>query len=203
MHRVRRYIYMNKNTKLAAAVIALILITGIGWWAFGQSTPAVPTEEENTIEEIGGWKDYKNDELAISFKYPPDYHLEEKTINTAQRLHKQIILTESEPPRGEVAGEGPVSITIDIHQNNLDKQTALRWAQNTSASNFKLMVGDYATTTLYDREAVAYSWDGLYQGDTIAVATDRYVYAWSATYIGPEDEIRQNFVKVLATTQIK
>ncbi len=154
---------------------------------------------------------YTNEEFKLHFTYRDGkYYLEEKDATTPQRKHMTIVLTEDtaenfrvrsgqEPPR-----EGPLAITIDAYQNNLDKDSAQEWIKNSSNSNFKLSPDGKITSTKVDnRDAYAYLWSGLYNGDSIVVATDEWIYMFSVTYNDPNDEIRKDFRRLMDSVQLK
>jgi hypothetical protein len=91
------------------------------------------------ITKKDGVLKYSNDEYGISFVYPKGYVLEERNFpGSDMRKHHGIVLTLEKDLPPPVQGEGPVSINIDIYQNNLDSQTAEQWIRNSSDSNLKL-----------------------------------------------------------------
>jgi hypothetical protein len=105
------------------------------------------------------------------------------------------------PPQG---GEGPPAITIEIFQNNLDNQTTEGWIRNSSFSNYKLSSneGILASTTVDGEPALSYRWSGLYEGTTIAVAQQDWVYAFSVTYLEMGADIIQDFVQIMKTVKL-
>ena len=104
-----------KKIILLAGVLILI---AFGYLVFAPSESPVQTE---TVET------YSSEKYGIAFSYPQRYFLEEKELGNAERAHHAIILTEDTEENRDVregrapGREGPVSITIDFYQNNLDQ----------------------------------------------------------------------------------
>lgn len=150
-----------------------------------------------SLESAKNTKSYASSVYGLSFTYPDTYVLSETDApGSAQRHHHAIVLI----PKGALplpeAGEGPPSITIDIYQNNLDKQTTEGWIRNTSASNFKLGEGILTETTISGLPALSYRWSGLYEGTTIALARMNWVYVFTVTYLEIGAPIVQDFVAI-------
>jgi hypothetical protein len=178
--------------------ILVILIAIGGYWLLSRenvSTPSTPTPTTPA-----GLETYSSPEYGIEFRYPSSYQLEERDApGSAQRRHHIVTLLRKEdlpPPQG---GEGPPAITVEMFQNDLDDQTTEDWIRNSSSSNFKLSLGQLASTTVAGQSALSYTWDGLYRGETIAIARPAYVYALSVTYRELSDPIREDFADILRT----
>lgn len=146
---------------------------------------------------------------GLSFEYPSKYFLEQRKTGNGERDRYSIILTEDTEANRQIREgqgpptEGPVSINIDIYQNNLDGLTAEQWIKNSSFSNFKLSPDEkISTTTVSGRPALAYRWSGLYEADNIVVATNDYIYSFVVTYIDPAEQIRKDFNTVLGSVNL-
>ncbi len=185
------------KTLITLAVTVLIILGGIGYYV--------------TEKGISGMKSYSSDTYGISFKYPSNYILKEGlTSGSAERYHYAISLFEDTEfnrkfveGKVETATEGPTAITFDIYQNNLDTMTLLGWMNSSSFSNFKLSDGTHTLVKVSGKEAVRYSWDGLYQGDTVAFISGDNLIAGSVTYITPEDVNRKDFEEILKSVKLK
>ncbi len=154
--------------------------------------------------ESGGqalFKTYENAEYGIAFEYPARYVLEEKEVGNAQQSHFAIILTEAAIST-TTASEGPTAITFDIYQNNIDNVSVQKWVTDNNTSNFNLALGPVATTTVVGKEALAYTWDGLYRGDSVVFAHNTNIVMSSVTYMTPEDQIRKDFSSVLQSLRL-
>jgi hypothetical protein len=166
----------------------------------------------------GGFKIYESEESArelktysskeLSFQYPAKYFLEEKIVNEAQRFHKRIILTEDTeenrlvregktPPR-----EGPVAITVDVFQNNLDKMTLMQFVTGTNDSNYKLGAGKVSTTTIGSLEGLEYFWSGLYEGRSFVLSSKDFIYHFAATFMNYNDAILHDFETIIGTVNL-
>ena len=145
--------------------------------------------------------EYSNSEYGISFKHSAAYAVEEKEVGNGERRHYAITLIDknwlANPPE---AGEGPPAISIDIHQNNLDKLSVENWVRSMSFSNFKLSPdGKISTVSVAGTQASYYHWDGLYQGESYALAHRENIVVFSTTYNAESDQIRKDFAQVLSS----
>jgi len=198
-----------KNVKNGNAVLSIIIIlallVGIAWYAYKQELEKIVESNPN---DMANWPSYQNESYGLSFKYPPHYFLEEKEVGNGERKHYAIILTEdTEENRlvreGKSPGrEGPIAITFDVYQNNLDKLSLIDWLTKTNASNFKLSDGTYATTTIASINGINYRWSGLYEADAVAFLHKENIIAATATYIAPEDSTLKDFEKILETIHL-
>lgn len=182
---------MKITTSLFIAAALALLAFFIYEWAVPVETADVPTSERR----------YEQSTIGLSFVYPNGYELQERrNPGSEMREHYTIELTNAPTVPN---GEAPPSITIDAYQNNLDAQTTEGWIRNASQSNFKLSSGVLATTTLDGAEALMYQYDGLYQGTTIVQARDAWVYAFTVTYLSPQDPIVEDFARLLQTVDVR
>lgn len=187
----------KNNTQTFSTILVLLLIIG-GAVYFFLSKGGLPTASGNI-------KTYISDTFGFSFSYPTKYFLEEKEVGNAERYHYAIILTEdTEENRlvreGKSPGrEGPVAITFDVYQNDLDALTLQQWVEGTNDSNYKLAKGPYATSTAGGETSIIYEWSGLYEGRTVVVTLGNVILAISVTYISPEDEILKDFFGIFET----
>lgn len=175
---------------LIIAILAVILVAG-AYFMLGGSGGAndAPVPMKN----------YFNEEYGFTFDYPEGYLLSERDLEgSAQRKRHVITLIREEDSPAPVDGEGPPAITIQITQNNLDKQTTRQWVEGSADSNFKLSPDQgTATVKVGGMDGLVYRWDGLYAGETTAVATSKWVYAFSVTFQNEDDDIVADYRKVI------
>lgn len=146
---------------------------------------------------------YDNATFGLSFTYSGTYELQERNESrTGERLHHSITLVRKSDLPLPKNGEGPTTITIDIHQNNVDHQSTELWIRNDSRSNFKLGDGELLQTTIGGQQALSYRWSGLYEGMTVAVARDTWIYAFSVTYMDINDPIVADFAALRNTVSL-
>lgn len=191
---------------LLGIVVIVILALGGYWLLSDQATVQTPPTATSTATSTSSaLKAYTSAEYGVEFRYPSSYELTERdTPGNAQRRHHVVTLIRAQdlpPPQG---GEGPPTITVEMFQNDLDDQTTEQWIRNSSSSNFKLSLDNrLSTTSIAGQSALSYTWDGLYRGDTIAIARPAYVYAFSVTYREPTDPIRSDFENLMRTVVFK
>lgn len=187
---------MNLRDAVVITVLATLCLGG--WYVAGRYTAPQQGGQGPAVLQK-----YVSAEYGISFSYPDTYVLTERDApGSALRKHHSIVLIRKEDLPLPENGEGPPAISIDIYQNNLDRQETEEWIKNTSASNFKLGTGDLASTTVSGLPALSYRWSGLYEGTTVALARPDWVYAFSVTYLEMGTPIVQDFVLIRDTIQI-
>lgn len=179
--------------------IGILLILLVGGLYFAWQRPA----PQNNGQNSAALEQYLSVKYGLSFSYPTSYVLSEMDApGSGMREHHAITLTRKEDLPLPVDGEGPPMITVDIYQNNLDKQTTEQWIRNTSASNFKLGEGRLASLTVSGLPALSYRWSGLYEGTTIVTAQPNWVYVFTVTYLEMGAPIVQDFVAIRDSVQI-
>lgn len=181
---------MNKNTIIALAIVAVAALGALAYFVTmsGEDAPrAVQT--------------FVSDEHGIGFEYPEGYALEERE----EEGRHVIVLADAEAlAEAPQNGEGPTSITIEIYDGALDGRTLERWIREAQVSNFQLSPDGVLTeTSLAGEPALAYGWDGLYRGNSIALSRGEDVYVLSVTYLETSDQIRADFAGVAATFMIR
>lgn len=186
---------MKKAPMLLLTILLVIAIPAIIIFLNSEES----TLPENDSQE--NWKTYSSARFGFDLKYPTYYILEEKEIGSGERYHYAIIIREDkEIP---INGEGPVAITIDVYQNNLDNQTLLNWITSNNNSNYKLSNGTHEATIIGGKEALQYNWSGLYEADTIVTRTKNDIIAFTVTYIDPEEKMRKDFSSIIPTVSFK
>lgn len=175
--------------KMIGFIIILIIVCGFF---------VIKNIKEVTVPNVDvGLKKYSSSDYGVSFFYPSEYILTELDVpGSEMRKHHIITLVNKKDLPAPDGGEGPTAISVDIYQNNLDKQTTEGWIRNSSISNFKLSGGNLASTTLGGMEALSYRWSGLYEGTTVVTSNPNWVYAFTVTYLEIGAPIIQDFVKL-------
>ncbi|MBP9757668.1 MAG: hypothetical protein KBD06_03655 [Candidatus Pacebacteria bacterium] len=187
------------------AFIAVLFVIAAAVFIMIRPASEKPTIGENIVE-TPKLNQFVNAKYGIEFSYPEGYVLTEHDVgNTAERDHHAIVIMRAEDATNlPEAGEGPTSITIDIYGNNIDKQTVERFIHNTSASNFKLSIDEkIATTTVAGEQALSYTWDGLYRGDSTVLAHKDNIFMFSVTYMDTAAIIRDDFAYMLSTVRFQ
>ncbi|MDP3958193.1 MAG: hypothetical protein Q8Q36_01870 [bacterium] len=177
------------------ALALLLLVAGGFYFLFKSGLVRAPEALLNS---------YRNEAYGIEFTYPDGYVLDEKEVGNGERRHYNISLFEDTPfvrdlLAGKVLGtEAPPSISVDFYQNDLDNQALWAWIRGTNFSNWKLSDERYASTTIDGTEAVTYTWDGLYRGESVVFLHGGNVVMLSVTYHTPEDKLRSDFEETVA-----
>lgn len=79
----------------------------------------------NTSKQESSLAIYANEQFGFEFAYPKNYFLEEKEVGNAQRQHYFVSLTLEDPKTLGEGRDGPMAITMDVFQNNLDKTSLI------------------------------------------------------------------------------
>lgn len=161
----------------------------------------IPRSESEQPPVVTG-NTYESEEHGIAFTYPDGFVLAETDAGNGEREHDTIVIVREEDATPVPDSEGPIAVTIDVYQNNLDNQTLLGWMTGSNQSNFKLGPGTYASSTVDGREAVTYRWSGLYEGETTAFLSDTDIVAVSVTSLTPEDETIDAYRMVLTSMRV-
>ncbi len=142
---------------------------------------------------------YVSSEYGITFDYPVGYELSERDLEgSAERKRHAITLVRSEDLPLPENGEGPPSIAIVFVQNNLDGLTTREWVEGSADSNFKQSPDQgTAEVKVGGRDGLVYRWDGLYHGETTAVASSKWIYAFSVSFEAEDDEIVSDYHTIL------
>lgn len=177
-------------------MIIAVCAAGLLLFALGKSWVSMknPIPEKST-------KTYESQIFGLKFSYPAYYFLEEKNIEAG---HTAIILTEdTEENRavreGEMPGrEGPTAITFDIYENP-SQLSPLEWVEESRASNFHISKGEYEEIYVAGKPSISYSFDGLYQADSVVLSHRGNILMLTAMYLEPSDQIRKDFYEIIKT----
>ena len=185
---------MNKPLRSIILIVLAIAVVGAGAYALYTKKALSPTGP--APEEALG-NQYMDMERGFSFQYPDFYELFEREAGNAEREHYAITLIRESDTVPVEGGEGPTAITIDIFQNDIDKQSIMDWMTGTNDSNYKLGDGAYVRTTVGDVDALVYTWSGLYEGKTTVFAHGDDIIAVSVTWLTPTDGMLADYQLLL------
>jgi hypothetical protein len=199
-------------------VILVIAAAGLTYYVATFDLPSLnttPTPTASPSTSGVASKTYTNAAYGISFAYPQDYFVIEKDLPTgqagvgnAQRKHFNIMVLEDNQTNRDLRDgklqntEAPPGITLDIYQNNLDKLPVLTWIKNNSNSNYKLSNEVITSSTVGGKEALGYTWDGLYRGDNVVFAHADNIVAITVTYNSSDERNKKEVVSLLASMQL-
>lgn len=142
---------------------------------------------------------YENTAQGIAFSYDSKYELQERTEGDVLTL---VLLERGYTP--PVNGEGPPTISIQIVPSDMAKLTLDEWLPGVAAKGISVRKDMLlATTTAAHREAYLFRTDGLYAGYATAIKAGARVYVFNATYISIEDEILNDYAKLLTTVEVQ
>jgi hypothetical protein len=178
---MKRTNYFN----IAIITFVIIAIAAIGYYGYEKSGKSHKT--------------YSNNTYGITFTYPSNYNLEENA--TVDEDPGTVIVLTDKKSVIPSDGEGPVAITIGMYPlvDSASSDSLLDWVKTSPHSNFSLSNKTSPdTTTIADQEAYLYTWDGLYNGTTVATLHNKNVIVFSVTYDGNSDmQIRQDFTDLV------
>lgn len=142
---------------------------------------------------------YTNAQYGVSFTYPKDYSLKERTT-TEGMPGTVVVITEKEMATLENT-EGPTAITIAMYDGKLVASSLPTWIKSSPYSNFSVArQKEPGITQIAGQDAYLYTWDGLYQGTTVATKHAGNILLFSVTYDGDTDmEKRNAFTEIVAS----
>jgi hypothetical protein len=150
-------------------------------------------------------KTYSNQNYGVTFQYPDSYQLAE--IKQTEGQTGTIVTLTDKGTKVPENGEGPTAITVSMYDGTSLQTSAqdplLSWIKNSPYSNFNLSrQTNPGTTTIASQNALLYTWDGLYQGTTLATTHRGNVILFSVTYDGEADlSKRQDFTDLISSVE--
>jgi len=186
---------MTKPLRTLIFIVLAIAVVGAGAFALTAKKVHSPiiTDEGLIFEKFF----YQNREHDFSFRYPLGFMLTEQERGDAHRGHYQITLVRDEDVNIPEGGEGPIAVTVDVYQNNIDKQPVMNWITTTNIANIKLGDGMLEKRTVGGEEAYTNTWSGLYEGKTTTFAHGDDIIAVTVTWMTPEDTTLAAYEMVL------
>lgn len=195
---------MEKSVLLRALpFVVFVLLVGAVVWQWSRERQATRESEQASASSSTVLEYYADSRFGFRVPYPASY--ERKVIddpNPKDVLHRSVVLTakaDTQPMRGDVPGEGPPSITIDVFVNALlGSSTVSDWVRGSPQSNFNISPDRVLAETVLDGlSAVRYRWSGLYEGESVAAALGQNVLIVAVSYREPTDVIRADFENLL------
>lgn len=188
---------MNTNTAIAI-IIALVVVIG-GFIFFGNQPLPVANEISNGKASM---VPYENAEYALSFQYPSNLYLHERTdAGTSERPQLSLFLVaDTQENRDLLSGktteprEGPTGITVDVYQNP-EKLSATDWLK--SDTTWTVANSTAEPVTVGSHEGVSFTWSGLYEGKTVLFTQGDKAYVFTVTWMTPDDQIIRDFDMIL------
>lgn len=187
---------MSNVAKIVLIIIAIVAIAfaiafGVSRYLVGKldGTGLPPSEQPATV-----MLQYASED-GYSFEYPNTYELSSRTDGD----HDVLVLLPKGyiPPEG---GEGPPAIAVSVFYV-VDNESVASWLQGDPRSNYQLSVGEAATTIVGGNPGLAYTHSGLYENDAVVVKYDNKIIMFSAGWLTPGDQTRQDFMRILSTVQ--
>lgn len=181
---------MRRKLLISAAVLASLIIAAF----LATRAQNVPPP---SVMPADGSKLYRNADIGISFTYPKGYVKAEGAIGETGAYAIEIV--REEDAMTPENGEGPRSVSVRAYPSNGVALEA--WLSQARESNY--YGGPTSTATVAGKQAIAYPWEGLYQGRTTAFAHRDRVVLVTVTYDSPEDGILGAYQAVLSSLRLE
>ncbi len=179
---------MTKNTLIAGVILALAIIVGVGLYISYETSLS-----NNPVSSAA--ENFSSQDIGLSFTYPKNYEL---AVTDDQEGAVRIItlMDKANLPVGQNT-EGPPAITVQRFDNpqnlSLDE-----WIRTTPASNWQLStMGELGASTVGGEPGLGYTYSGLYEETSIAVAHNGKIYLFSVGILTAEDQIKTDFFTLL------
>lgn len=166
----------------------------------GLQTPSEKPVIQSLIDEKIG--------LQFLYRTYPDSYVLSQFIKTPHddvtfvKGYRLMLLTDKEELDHSTAPrEGPPTISVLVFKND-EKLAPKVWAlQFPTISNISLTHAAPLNTTLSRADAIRYTVDGLYEGDTVIATSGRYIYVFSGMYTDEQSPIRADFISFLSSVE--
>lgn len=189
---------MNKVTKFFLTLTTLAFII----FVYYQNQPIKdyqPNSQQlqiiNDLKKLKSQKAYRSRQHKISFRYPPNYFLIEKTTSTDDLTKNSITLFKDSPENRALLtrsdnqdSDGPQSINVDIFPNS-SNQTIEQWIAETNQFVKPKKLFDI---TLSNTPAQVYQSEGLYNYLVTIAIKNNLIYVISVGLTIPDDPIAQD-----------
>jgi hypothetical protein len=165
-----------RHLQTLAIIIFIVILGFIGWYLFIR-------KDGTTLLT------YENPTYGVTFSYPNNYTLTETDASGNQ---KGTIVTLTEKTiHVPLGGEQATGITVSMLSGTgttTSKDPLSQWVKTSPYSNWSVAKQDTpGTTTVSDKVAELYTWDGLYQGTSVALLHAGNIILFSVTYDGEAD----------------
>lgn len=160
---------------------------------------------EDTFEKNGNtMKRYQDDRTDISFDYrvEPDGYTAVSTQEDTVLGIALIKTTDYDYMKDGPGRGGPPAINLIIYPND-DGLSALEWAlENSAYSNLQdeELVTAY---TLAGIEGIRYSWEGMFNGETVIISDENNVYMFSGTSHDGDTAMKEDFDAMLRSVTLQ
>lgn len=208
----------KEKTKIAGVIIAAFLIVAAGFYAHEKmkNTP-VPSRDTrspaadrgsstSSVEEPSATA-YANAAYGIAFVYPNTLYLKESFAGIGDDARLEVTLVEDTlENRNAVNGnaavprEAPAGIMIEAYKTGGDLAPADAAALT---STWNVATGSTTPIEIAGEEGIEYPWSGLYEGKTAIVVRGGYVYAFSVSWLTPDDTIIADFDSLMRTVSFE
>lgn len=180
---------MKRALLMALAILGLL---GVAVFHDVRSRNSPPTT--TGIESVN---QYENQDLGISFTYPQRYAKAEGPLGEDGGYG--IELVREEDAKVPENGEGPRTVSVRAYPHNGVALEA--WLREARESNYSGAAT--SAVAVAGRTAIAYPWEGLYQGRTVAFAHRGRIVLVTVTYDSPEDGILAAYRQVLESLRLE
>lgn len=175
---------MNTFTPLVAAFVATATLTGC---QPNNAAPEVTKNSSSTVSTASSVSVNANKERftspngAVSFEYTAGAN--GYTLDARQDADGYGVLlirtADAEAMKNRPDSEEPISMNIIVYPNT-NNEPAKAWALTSGQTGLN---EDTETTprTVDGQTGIQFNWEGLYNGQTVVIATEQYVYTFTHT----------------------
>jgi len=187
-----------------AVIVVLGVVIGAGLiWSHAQHHHT----DDAVITAAGGHLLlYSSSHEGLAFEYPDTATTtfkhdgpEDDDWHVLSVIDKQV-LAGATSTNIDSNGEGPAAIVIIGAFDQPGNMSLADWVKTSPHANFNLSPDKtLASTTVGGESALAYSYDGLYRTDAVAVAHEGGIYIFTVEWMNAADPIRTDFQNLLKT----
>ncbi|MEK7124786.1 MAG: hypothetical protein AAB864_00055 [Patescibacteria group bacterium] len=182
----------------ALGIVALVVAIGIVLWYPGRN----PLNENGIQRAL-----FTNSEFNFTLNYrqePDGYVIVPRPI-TGGALYAITMYqyADYQALRAKKYGqEGPPGISLAIYPNPKD-QFPWEWVKVNTISNYALGNKRIAPGSVDGKLAASYTWSGLYESESVAIAHRKRIYLLSVGSLSSGDQIRADFKDIVSRLELE
>lgn len=183
---------MKKSTIYMGVALLVLVLAVFMWWPEGENAGEFNNRDNEGNVVVAS-------ELQLSFVQPEGYDITRAEDTQVGRY--SYILSREEDRVVPEYGEGAPALTIDIFRD-ANESNVREWLESNDVSNINLMMGDVLETKVDSEDALAYEWDGLYRGRSVAFEYEGSIVLISGTYLEASDPIYEDFDQLVSSIKL-
>lgn len=187
---------MKTFTPLFATLVVATTLTGC---QTNSPTTKVPPSTNSSITSsvATNKQQFTSPDGTLSFKYTTgaDGYVLDARQETDGYGVVLIRTTDAEAIQNRPDAEGPISMNVIVFPNT-DNQSATEWVETSGKTNFTESI-EVTPRNVNGIQGIQFNWEGLYNGQTVIIATEKNIYSFTQTTNAANFVLRSDFNNLL------